>query len=539
MIVFVSDLFVKDYVGGGELSTQALIETSLMPVAQINSRFLTVEIMSQYPNAFWIFGNFTEVSLDCLVYAIKNLSYSVNEYDYKFCKYRSPEKHIAEEGVCDCKEKQLAKAVAMFMMHAKSVMWMSANQKQRYLDNFPFLEKANNNVLSSLFTHETLNYINSLRNMEKNNKYLIINSQSWIKGTQDCVFYAQRNNLEYELVGGLEYKEVLKKLAVSKGIIFLPKGGDTCPRFTIEAKILGCDLILNDNVQHKDEPWFETEESTIEYMYERPDIFWEMTEEIWNCETPKTDVQAPTQTFRIITPFFNTEGFIGRTIYSLKRQNNKNFNCYMIDDCSDDRSANIAALSTVSDDRFKLIQNIDKKYALGNIAETIQNIEDIDDEDIIILLDGDDWLPSNKTLSHLEKVYNSQDCLMTYGSYVYAPHGNKGVEPSQYPEDVIKNNSFRSDQWRASHLRTFKHKLWKEIDHNDLKNEEGYYKVAYDQAIMLPLLEMAAERAIYIPEVMHVYNRVNPLNVDKIKQEEQFNTAQEVRNKTPYKRIEL
>ncbi len=157
--------------------------------------------------------------------------------------------------------------------------------------------------------------------------------------------------------------------------------------------------------------------------------------------------------------------------------------------------------------------------------------------DIIILLYGDDWLPSNKTLSHLEKVYNSQDCLMTYGSYVYAPHGNKGVEPSQYPEDVIKNNSFRSDQWRASHLRTFKHKLWKEIDHNDLKNEEGYYKVAYDQAIMLPLLEMAAERAIYIPEVMHVYNRVNPLNVDKIKQEEQFNTAQEVRAKKPYQRL--
>ena len=40
MILFVSDLFVKDYVGGGELSTQALIETSLLPVAQINSRYL-------------------------------------------------------------------------------------------------------------------------------------------------------------------------------------------------------------------------------------------------------------------------------------------------------------------------------------------------------------------------------------------------------------------------------------------------------------------------------------------------------------------
>ena len=538
MIVFVSDLFIKDYVGGGELSTQTLIETSLLPVAQINSRFLTLEIMNKYKDAFWIFGNFTEVNLECLVYAIKNLSYSVIEYDYKFCNYRSPEKHIIETGQCDCRDSQLAKAVTMFMLHSKSVMWMSHNQKQRYMDDFPFLEKANNYVLSSLFTHETLNYLNTLRNKKKNNKYLIINSQSWIKGTQDCVLYAEQNNLEYELVGGLEYKEVLEKLAISRGIIFLPKGGDTCPRFTIEAKILDCDLILNENVQHKDEEWFDTPDSCLEYMYERPEAFWNEIEEVWNCQTPTTNVQESSQTFRIITPFYNTEGFIGRTIYSLKRQNNKNFKCYMIDDCSDDRSPNIAALSTASDDRFELVQNLDKKYALGNIADTIGTIDDIDDEDIIILLDGDDWLPSNKTLSHLEMVYKSKDCLMTYGSYVYAPNGDKGVEPSEYPQSVIENNSFRTDQWRASHLRTFKYKIWKQINHDDLKNENGYYKVAYDQAIMLPLLEMAAERAVYIPEVMHVYNRINPLNVDKIKQQEQFETAQEVRAKKPYQRLD-
>ena len=59
---------------------------------------------------------------------------------------------------------------------------------------------------------------------------------------------------------------------------------------------------------------------------------------------------------------------------------------------------------------------------------------------MIILLDGDDWLPSSKTLSHLEKIYNQENCLMTYGSYVYAPSGKKGVEPSEYPQDVIDNN---------------------------------------------------------------------------------------------------
>ena len=97
MVIFVSDLFVKDYVGGGELSTQSLIETCLLPVAQVNSRFLTTEIMNQHKDAFWVFGNFSELKLECLVYAIKNLKYSILEYDYKYCKYRSPEKHIIEE----------------------------------------------------------------------------------------------------------------------------------------------------------------------------------------------------------------------------------------------------------------------------------------------------------------------------------------------------------------------------------------------------------------------------------------------------------
>ena len=32
----------------------------------------------------------------------------------------------------------------------------------------------------------------------------------------------------------------------AKGLVFLPKGGDTCPRLVIEAKLLGCDIVTND-----------------------------------------------------------------------------------------------------------------------------------------------------------------------------------------------------------------------------------------------------------------------------------------------------
>ena len=192
--------------------------------------------------------------------------------------------------------------------------------------------------------------------------------------------------------------------------------------------------------------------------------------------------------------------------------------------------------SIVGDARFSLIENNDKKYALANIAMGIEQTN-CDDDDVIILLDGDDWLASTRTLTKLCNVY-VDDTLMTYGSYVLSPEGLRGPEPSQYPDKVIKDNSYREDQWRASHLRTFKHKLWRQIKHEDLKDASGnYYEMTYDQAIMLPLLEMAQERAKFIPEVLYVYNKENPLNVDKIKAKKQFELAQEIRGKQPYERI--
>ena len=118
------------------------------------------------------------------------------------------------------------------------------------------------------------------------------------------------------------------------------------------------------------------------------------------------------------------------------------------------------------------------------------------------------------------------------------PYGVK-FNPSKYPSDVVSNNLYREDKWRASHLRTFKHHLWKKINIDDLKDDEGkFYSVSYDQAIMLPLIEMASERVKYIDSVMHVYNKQNPLNVDKIKAQLQFETAQKIRQKAKYQRVD-
>lgn len=80
--------------------------------------------------------------------------------------------------------------------------------------------------------------------------------------------------------------------------------------------------------------------------------------------------------------------------------------------------------------------------------------------------------------------------------------------------------------------------MWKKINTNDLKDDDGrFYESCYDQAIMLPLLEMSQERIKYIPEILCVYNVGNPNAVNKLKVQKQFETMQDIRKKQPYKRI--
>ena len=63
---------------------------------------------------------------------------------------------------------------------------------------------------------------------------------------------------------------------MSKGICFKPTALDTCPRFVIEAKTLGCELELNDNVQHLKENWFNNSsvEEMLDYLKTRRETFW-------------------------------------------------------------------------------------------------------------------------------------------------------------------------------------------------------------------------------------------------------------------------
>ena len=279
-IVFVSDMFIEQYSGGAELTTEALIEKSPVSVQKILASKVSLSLLEQGHSKHWIFGNFASLDYQLIPTIVANLSYSVLEYDYKFCKYRSVEKHQYAEGKpCDCENSQNGKLVSAFYYGSKNLYWMSDDQQDLYHKLFPFLSEKNNTVLSSVFSDNFFVKIKQLR--EKNKElerkgWIVLGSSSWIKGADQAEDWCKKNNHDYEVVWGLPYEEILDKLSRAVGFVYQPMGNDTCPRMVIEAKLLGCELELNEYVQHREEEWFATNNllEIEEYLYGSRDLFW-------------------------------------------------------------------------------------------------------------------------------------------------------------------------------------------------------------------------------------------------------------------------
>ncbi len=164
-------------------------------------------------------------------------------------------------------------------------------------------------------------------------------------------------------------------------------------------------------------------------------------------------------------------------------------------------------------------------------------IHSCEDDEIIITLDGDDWLAHSGVLTKLNQVYSDPNVWMTFGSYKDSPNGHRGC-CKPYEQHVIDRNSFRREKWRASHLRTFYTWLFKKINKEDFLDPKGeFLDVAWDLSFMFPMLEMAGNRHKYVHDILYIYNNENPIQDYKIKLGRQGMMDKFIRTKKRYDRI--
>lgn len=211
--------------------------------------------------------------------------------------------------------------------------------------------------------------------------------------------------------------------------------------------------------------------------------------------------------FTIAIDTCNHEDWIERCLNTCLTQKYNNFEVILVDAISDDKTYEIAKKYSEEFSNLKIYQN---EKRLPQVANFLWLTELSKPGSIVVSIDGDDWLKNNKVLKNLNEVYNSGEVWMTYGTYEEYPYRSVSHIYKSYPEDVIKNNSFRDYQWLASHLRTWKRELLLKVDVKEFKREDGeWLDTTGDQAIMFPMLELSGDRSRYVPEVSYVYNVAN------------------------------
>jgi glycosyltransferase involved in cell wall biosynthesis len=201
----------------------------------------------------------------------------------------------------------------------------------------------------------------------------------------------------------------------------------------------------------------------------------------------------------IVSTFWNSEDYVADCIKSIKNQYYGNFVVYMVDDMSTDNSYNVALDAIDGDERFILIKNTEKKYKTKNFIDVINNNPDIDWDDVIIEIDGDDQLSDNFVLGLINKIYMNENIWIC---------GSKWMDK----DGVVGNygkfsaNKARIKSWNFSHMRTYRAFLFRTIKEEHLMYEGEYFKAGCDIGAGIPMLEMAGDAHFYyLDQVTYIY----------------------------------
>lgn len=229
------------------------------------------------------------------------------------------------------------------------------------------------------------------------------------------------------------------------------------------------------------------------------------------------------------------EAFVKRCIQSLQAQDDPDWDARVIVDPCGDKSFEAASEAAARDGRFHLHQNLQRMYSMFNLIQAIR-LSEAGSEDVIVVVDGDDWLNQTDAIRKIRSTYAKHDCWLTYGSWISNVPHIPGMW-SAYPHDI---RDFRMSPWLATGIRTWKKWLWDLVDDEDFRDEHGrYFRYASDVAYMLPMLEMSGtRRSVHIPEPLLFYNRANPHCEQEVAKEGQFRNALYTRCKKPYPRLD-
>jgi hypothetical protein len=220
------------------------------------------------------------------------------------------------------------------------------------------------------------------------------------------------------------------------------------------------------------------------------------------------------------------------------------FHVYVVDDHSDMHE--VSELLNVWKEREPIRLHVTIQPERLNKARNLFHILEnntFHQEDIIGVVDGDDWLASPDSFERVVQEYIHTGCWVTYGSYICSDGKTENCTTPMTAQHIYSEalgRGFRDAPWIFSHLFTAKAFLWKQVK-RDIIEFDGIVKdeAPADQVFNMAIAEMASSKHISnISDILYVYNNQSSLNDCVVRPDVQSEYDNRNRAKNPYLPIE-
>jgi glycosyltransferase involved in cell wall biosynthesis len=191
---------------------------------------------------------------------------------------------------------------------------------------------------------------------------------------------------------------------------------------------------------------------------------------------------------RVFSPSFNSHRFCVNCIDSVASQSKLPDEHFFIDDASTDDTRqwlgkHFERMKNNAAEKYELniVASNSRKWKLQNLYEYAIRCEP---EDVICVLDGDDWLNDSSTLQKVWDEYQDPEVDYVYTNWKYSHSGELGIS-KQIPEDFDPY----SGPWVTSAMSTFRVKQFLKIPIvNFFRWDYKWFTMGCDQAYVLPIL---------------------------------------------------
>lgn len=245
-ITFIADFFLDEIFGGAELVNEEIIK-ELEKLGYQVSRVKCSNVTNEHLTENIFISNFIQLSENTKL-KLQKCNYCIIEHDHKYIPQRDVSKYkdymVPQNQIINRKFYTNAKYV-----YCQSKLHSDVVSKNVGLNNVV-------NLSTSIWSDEHLDIIEKSICKKTISKTMILNSPNPIKNTNVCIQYCEANGIEYDLVGPLPYKDLMKTMAKYETVLFLPGVLETYNKFIVEARMLGCKVITDDKNGCTSESWF-------------------------------------------------------------------------------------------------------------------------------------------------------------------------------------------------------------------------------------------------------------------------------------------